>query len=88
MEDVVLQDTTPLAFEIVANNRDGMRVELQTIGEAAEFLCAEFSSERASDVNWIHAVTSLQAASGNSALVRHATEAVQKLLKTEGMLTD
>jgi hypothetical protein len=88
MEDAVLQDTTPLAFEIVANNRDGMRVELQTVGEAAGFICAEFSSERASDADWKHAATSLGAASGNSALVQHATEAVHSLLKTEGMLSD
>ena len=49
MEDAVLHDTTPLAFEIVANNRDGMRVELQTIGDAAGFICDEFIGERASD---------------------------------------
>jgi len=88
MEDAVLHDTTPLAFEIVANNRDGMRVELQTIGEAAGFICDEFIGERASDADWKHAATSLAAASGNSALVQQATEAVHNLLKTAGMLSD
>jgi hypothetical protein len=88
MEDAVLHDTTPLAFEIVANNRDGMRVELQTIGDAAGFICDEFIGERASDVDWKHAATSLAAASENSTLVQHATEAVHSLLKTEGMLSD
>jgi hypothetical protein len=88
MEDALLHDTRPLAFEIVANNRDGMRVELQTIGEAAGFICAEFAGERKSDVDWKHAATSLEAASGNSTLVQHATEAVRSLLKTEGMLSD
>jgi hypothetical protein len=88
MEDAVLHDTTPLAFEIVANNRDGMRVELQTIGEAAGFICDEFIGERASDADWKHAATSLAAASGNSALVQQATEAVHSLLKTAGMLSD
>jgi hypothetical protein len=88
MEDAVLHDTTPLAFEIVANNRDGMRVELQTIGEAAGFICDEFIGERASDADWKHAATSLAAASGNSALVQQATEAVHSLLKAAGMLSD
>jgi hypothetical protein len=88
MEDTVLHDTTPLAFEIVANNRDGMRVELQTIGEAAGFICDEFIGERASDADWKHAATSLAAASGNSALVQQATEAVHSLLKAAGMLSD
>jgi hypothetical protein len=88
MEDAVLHDTTLLAFEIVANNRDGMRVELQTIGEAAGFICDEFIGERASDADWKHAATSLAAASGNSALVQQATEAVHSLLKTAGMLSD
>jgi hypothetical protein len=88
MEDAVLHDTTLLAFEIVANNRDGMRVELQTIGEAAGFICDEFIGERASDADWKHAATSLAAASGNSALVQQATEAVHSLLKAAGMLSD
>jgi hypothetical protein len=87
MEDAVLHDTTPLAFEIVANNRDGMRVELQTIGEAAGFICDDIG-ERASDADWKHAATSLAAASGNSALVQQATEAVHSLLKAAGMLSD
>jgi hypothetical protein len=36
----------PMALEIVANDQDGMRVELQTIGEAARFISIEFSGER------------------------------------------
>ena len=61
--------------KIVANNRDGMRVELQTIGEAAGFICDEFIGERASDADCKHAATSLAAASGNSALVRDRSRA-------------
>jgi uncharacterized protein with HEPN domain len=88
MEPSVLHSPTPLAFEIVANNQDGMRVELQTIGEAAQFITTEFIGERAEAVDWKHAAASLDAASLNSALVKNATEAVHKLLETEGMLSD
>jgi hypothetical protein len=88
MELPVLQSTTPLAFEIVANDQDGMRVELQTIGEAARFISSEFIGERAEAVDWKHAAASLEAASGNSAVVEHATKAVHDLLETDGMLSD
>jgi uncharacterized protein with HEPN domain len=88
MEVPVLHSTTQLAFEIVANDQDGMRVELQAIGEAARFISIEFSGERAEAVDWKHAAASLEAASRNSALVKHATEAVHNLLETEGMLSD
>ncbi len=47
MELPVLHSTTPLAFEIVANDQNGMRVELPTIGEAARFISIEFIRERA-----------------------------------------
>jgi hypothetical protein len=83
-----MHDTTALAFEIVANDRDGMRVELQTIGQAARFLRDEFIGERAADVDWRLAAASLEAASRNLTLVKHATEAVHNLLETEGMLSD
>ena len=88
MELPVLHSTTPLAFEIVANNQDGMRVELQTIGEAARFISTEFSGERAEAVDWRHAAAALETAFRNSDLVKHATEAVHNLLETEGMLSD
>jgi uncharacterized protein with HEPN domain len=88
MEVAVLHDTTALAFEIVADDQDGMRVELQTIGEAARFICSQFSGPRAEAVDWKHAAVSLEAACRNAALVRHATEAVHGLLETEGMLTE
>ena len=88
MELPVLLSTTPLAFEIVANDQDGMRVELQTIGEAARFISNEFIGERADAVDCKHAAASLEAASRDSALVKNATDAVQNLLETEGMLTD
>ena len=88
MELPVLNDTTPLAFEIVANDRDGMRVELQTIGEAARFISTEFMGERVTDVDWKHAANSLEEATRNPALARRATEAVRALLETEGMLSD
>jgi hypothetical protein len=88
MDVAVLHDTTALAFEIVANDQDGMRVELQTIGEAARFICSQFSGPRAEAVDWKHAAVSLEAACRNAALVRHATEAVHSLLETEGMLTE
>ena len=65
-----------------------MRVELQTIGEAARFICDQFLGERAAEVDWKHAATALEAASGNLTLVKHATEAVHNLLETEGMLSD
>jgi len=88
MELPVLDSTTPLAFEIVANDQDGMRVELQTIGEAARFISSEFSGERAEAVDWKHAAASLDAATRNSTLVKQATEAVRNLLETDGMLSD
>ena len=88
MEPAVLHSTTPLAFEIVANDQDGMRVELQTIGEAAQFITSQLIGERAEAVDWKHAAASLEAASANSALVKQATEAVHDLLATEEMLTD
>ena len=88
MELPVLHNATPLAFEIVANDRDGMRVELQTVGQAAQFISNEFGSDRAADVDWQHAAKSLEEASRNAALVKHATEAVHALLETEGMLSD
>ena len=87
MELPALHSTTPLAFEIVANDQDGMRVELQTIGEAARFISIEFSGECVASVDWKHAAVSLEAASRNAALVKHATEAVHNLLETEGMLS-
>ena len=86
VEDALMHDTTALAFEIVANDRDGMRVELQTIGQAARFLRDEFIGERAADVDWRLAAASLEAASRNLTLVKHATEAVHNLLETEGIL--
>ena len=88
MELAVLNDTTPLAFEIVANDRDGMRVELLTIGEAARFISTEFIGERVTAVDWKHAAAALEEASRNPALAKHATEAVHNLLETEGMLSD
>jgi uncharacterized protein with HEPN domain len=88
MDVAVLHDTTALAFEIVANDQDGMRIELQTIGEAARFICSQFSGPRAEDVDWKHAAVALEAACRNSALVGHATEAVHNLLQTEGMLSE
>jgi hypothetical protein len=88
MEDAILHDATPLAFEIVANDQDGMRVELCTIGEAARFICNEFIGERRAALDWKHAAETLEAASRNSTLVKSATDAVHNLLKIEGMLTD
>jgi hypothetical protein len=88
MELPVLNNATPLAFEIVANDRDGMRVELQTIGDAARFICTEFIGERVTDVDWKHAAASLEEATRNAASIRHATETVRALLETEGMLSD
>jgi uncharacterized protein with HEPN domain len=88
MEDAILHDTTPLAFEIVANDQDGMRVELRTIGEAARFICNEFIGERTAALDWKHAAEMLEAASRNSTLVKSATDAVHNLIETEGMLTD
>jgi hypothetical protein len=88
MEVPVLHSTTPLAFEIVANNQDGVRVELQTIGEAARFISSEFTGERTEAVDWRHAAAALEAAFQNSDLVKNATEAVHNLLETEGMLCD
>ena len=70
MELPVLNDTTPLAFEIVANDRDGMRVELLTIGEAARFISTEFIGERVTDVDWKHAANSLEEATRNPALAK------------------
>jgi uncharacterized protein with HEPN domain len=88
MDLPVLNDTTPLAFEIVANNQDGMRVELLTIGEAARFISTEFIGERMADVDWKHAAASLEEATRNPIFAKHATEAVHALLKNEGMLSD
>ena len=88
MDLPVLNDTTPLAFEIVANDQDGMRVELLTIGDAARFIATEFIGERVTDVDWKHAATSLEEATRNPTFAKHATEAVHALLKTEGMLSD
>ena len=88
MDPAALQSTTPLAFEIVANDQDGMRVELQTIGEAAQFITSQFIGERVEATDWKHAAASLEAASVSSALVKQATEAVRALLETEDMLCD
>jgi uncharacterized protein with HEPN domain len=85
MELRVLNSTTSLAFEIVANDQDGMHV-LQTIGEAAQFISIEFTGQRAEAIHWKHAAALLEAASRNSALVKYATESVYNLLETEGLL--
>jgi hypothetical protein len=88
MEPGVLNSNTPLAFEIVANDQNGMRVELQTIGEAARFISNELIGELAEAVDWKHAAAALKSASSDPNLVKHATEAVQNLLEAEGMLSD
>jgi hypothetical protein len=88
MEPRVLNSNTPLAFEIVSNDQNGMRVELQTIGEAARFISNGLIGERAEAADWKHAAASLESACRDSAAVKHATEAVHDLLETEGMLSD
>ena len=88
MDLPVLNDTTPLAFEIAANDRDGIRVELLTIGEAARFISTELIGERVTAVDWKHAAAALEEATRNPTFAKHATETVHALLKTEGMLSD
>jgi hypothetical protein len=74
----------PLNVKDIRNNKK----TLNTIGEAARFIRANFSRQRSDYVDWELAAKTLEvAAETNDAECRqHATEAIVALLRAERML--
>jgi hypothetical protein len=86
-EEVVASDVL-LTHPIKAAGREGQNETLETVGDAAGFLLANFSRARSEDADWILAASALErAAETDSAYhVVHATNAVIALLETEKLI--
>jgi hypothetical protein len=81
-----LQCLTSLSGPIHARDLRGSLQRLTNIGEAARFILANFSAERARDVDWKYAAAALETATGNAAFNDIATSAVRNLLDADRLL--
>jgi hypothetical protein len=88
--DKVVASTGGLTRKLIAKDRTGNRHVLSTVGEAAQFINANFSAPRSGDVDWKLAATSLEKAvyTDDFVLYAHATKAVAELLRTEHLLDE
>jgi hypothetical protein len=88
--DQVVASTGGLTRKLIAKDRKGNRRVLSTVGEAAQFINANFSATRSGDVDWKLAATSLEKAvyTDDFVLSAHATKAVAELLRTEHLLDE
>ena len=60
--DQVIVSTGGLTRKLIAKDRNGNRHVLSTVGQAAQFINANFSAKRSGDVDWKLAATSLEKA--------------------------
>jgi hypothetical protein len=89
--DEIVTSTERLTRKLITKDRQGTRHALSTVGEAAQFIHANFSGQRSADLDWKLAATSLEMAArteGDFVLCAHATKAVAELLKTERLLDE
>ena len=69
---------------------DSIEHDLRTVGDAARFMWANFSSKRKGDVAWRHAAMCLEEAAihGDPEHITAATIAVEVLLNEDGLLVE
>ena len=87
---VLILSTVELSRALRARGVDSIEHELRTVGDAARFMWANFSSKRKGDVAWRHAAMCLEEAAihGDPEHITAATIAVEVLLNEDGLLVE
>ena len=87
---LLILSTVELNRALRARGVNSIQHELRTVGDAARFMWANFSSKRKGDVAWRHAAMCLEEAakSGGADHIATATIALEVLLNEDGMLID
>jgi hypothetical protein len=88
--DLIIISTVELSRVLRAKGVDSIEHELRTVGDAARFMWANFSSKRKGDVAWRHASMCLEEAAlaGDAEHALSATIALEVLLNEDGLLID
>jgi hypothetical protein len=87
---VLILSTVELTRVFRARGIDSIEHELRTVGDAARFMWANFSSKRKGDVAWRHAAMCLEqaAVASDAEHALAATIAVEVLLNEDGLLVE
>jgi hypothetical protein len=87
-QEEVVASGVRLAHPINTADREGALETLQTVGDAARFLLANFTRERAADSDWQLAASALERAaeSDTGFNILHATNAVIALLEIDKLI--
>ena len=87
---VLIVSTVELSRVLHAKGVDLIEHELRTVGDAARFMWANFSTRRKGELAWQHASMCLEAAAldGNVDHALTATIALEVLLNEDGLLIE
>jgi hypothetical protein len=87
---VLILSTVELSRVLRAKGVDSIEHELRTVGDAARFIWANFSTTRKDDLAWRHAAMCLEGAAvaGDAEHALTATIALEVLLNEDGLLIE
>ena len=87
---ILILSTVELSRLVRARGIDAIEHDLQTVGDAARFMWANFSAQRKSDVAWRHAAMCLEEAAryDDREYATMATVALEVLLDETGLLIE